>query len=84
MKYPPDVEQTFKTHFKGNAWIINGQEVARQLGNIQAANVVLVGALVNFFPEINEKQWIDAIKSLLPLKLHDLNVKAFREGKKQL
>jgi hypothetical protein len=28
--------------------------------------------------------WIEAIKELLPAKLHDLNVKAFYQGKEQV
>ncbi len=84
MEYPKDVEKTFKKYFKENAYIIDGQAVAKKLGNAQAANVVLVGAFSNFFPEFKEEQFIDAIKSLLAPKLHDLNVKAFYEGKKAL
>ena len=82
--YPEDVEETFKKHFKENVWVLNGQEMARKLGNTQAANVVLVGAFSNFFPEMKEEQFIDAIKTLLAPKLHDLNVKAFYEGRKAL
>jgi indolepyruvate ferredoxin oxidoreductase beta subunit len=84
MEYPKDVEKTFKKYFKENFWIINGQEIARKLGNIQAANVVLIGAFSNFFPEVKEEQWTDAIKALLAAKLHELNVKAFDEGRKAL
>ncbi|OPY76865.1 MAG: indolepyruvate oxidoreductase subunit beta [Syntrophorhabdus sp. PtaU1.Bin058] len=80
--YPGDIEEIFKKRFKDNVWIINGQELARKLGNIQAANVVLVGAFSRFFPTIGEDQWIDAIKALLPIKLHELNEKAFYEGRK--
>lgn len=82
MEYPKDVEKTFKKYFKNNVWVINGQEIARRLGNIQAANVVLIGAFSNFFPEIKEEQWTDAIKELLAAKLHELNIKAFHEGRK--
>jgi indolepyruvate ferredoxin oxidoreductase, beta subunit len=82
--YPQGVEETFKKYFKENVHVINGQEMARNLGNMQAANVVLVGAFSNFFPKIKEAQWIEAIKSLLAPKLHDLNVKAFTEGRKAL
>jgi indolepyruvate ferredoxin oxidoreductase beta subunit len=84
MTYPDDIEKTFKKYFKNDVAIINGQEIARKLGNIQAANVVLVGGLSTFFPEINEEQWTGAIKALLPSKLHELNIKAFYEGKKTL
>jgi indolepyruvate ferredoxin oxidoreductase, beta subunit len=84
VEYPGDIEKTFRKYFKDNVWIINGQEMARELGNIQAANVVLTGAFSNFFPEIREEQWMDAIKALLPAKLHELNMKAFYEGRKTI
>jgi indolepyruvate ferredoxin oxidoreductase beta subunit len=84
MEYPGGVEETFRKHFKNHVWIVNGREIARRLGNIQAANVVLVGAFSNFFPEIKEEQWKEAIKVFLPEKLHDLNLNAFDEGKKTL
>jgi indolepyruvate ferredoxin oxidoreductase beta subunit len=84
MAYPKDIEKTFKKYFKNNVWIVNGQEIARKLGNIQAANVVLVGAFSNFFPEFKEEQWTNAIKELLAAKLHELNIRAFHEGRKAL
>ncbi len=83
-EYPPEVEKTFRKFFKENVWVINGQEIARKLGNVQAANVVLVGAFSRFFPSLSEGLWIEAIKELLPAKLHDLNTKAFYEGRKEL
>jgi indolepyruvate ferredoxin oxidoreductase beta subunit len=84
MAYPKDIEKTFKKYFRNHVWIVNGQEIARKLGNIQAANVVLVGAFSNFFPEIKEEQWTNAIKELLAAKLHELNLRAFHEGRKAL
>jgi indolepyruvate ferredoxin oxidoreductase beta subunit len=84
MAYPKDIEKTFKKYFKDHVWIVNGQEIARRLGNIQAANIVLVGAFSNFFPELKEEQWTNAIKELLAEKLHELNIRAFQEGRKAL
>jgi indolepyruvate ferredoxin oxidoreductase beta subunit len=84
MTYPKNIEKTFKKYFKNHVWIVNGQEIARKLGNIQAANVVLVGAFSNFFPEFKEQQWTNAIKDLLAAKLHELNIRAFHEGRKAL
>ena len=43
-----------------------------------------LGAFSNFFPEIKEGQWTDAIQTLLPAKLRELNIKAFDEGRKAL
>jgi indolepyruvate ferredoxin oxidoreductase beta subunit len=84
MAYPDTVEKTFKKYFKENAHVIDGQEIARALGNTQAANVVIMGAFSHFFPDLQETQWIDALKALLAPKLHELNVKAFYEGRKIL
>jgi indolepyruvate ferredoxin oxidoreductase beta subunit len=84
MAYPKDIEKTFKKYFKNSVWVVNGQEIARKLGNIQAANVVLVGAFSNFFPEFKEEQWTDAIKEVLAAKLYELNIRAFHEGRKAL
>jgi indolepyruvate ferredoxin oxidoreductase beta subunit len=83
-EYPKDVEKVFKKYFQDNVWIVDGQEIARKLGNIQATNVVLVGAFSNFFPEFKEEQWTDAIKEFIVAKLHDLNIKAFHEGRRAL
>jgi indolepyruvate ferredoxin oxidoreductase beta subunit len=83
-QYPKDVEKIFKKYFKEDVYMVNGQEIAAKLGNVQAANVVLIGAFSNFFPEIKEEKWIKAIKGLLKEKLHELNIKAFKEGRKAL
>ncbi len=81
MEYPKDVEQIFREHFKENVWVVEGNRIAKTLGNIQVANIVMIGALSNFFPELNPQQWIDAIKELLPAKLHEINVKALNAGR---
>jgi len=81
MEYPKDVEKTFKKHFKENVWLVNGYEIAKGIGNVQVANVVLLGALSNFFPELRTEQWTDGIRSLLPARLYEINVKAFDEGR---
>jgi indolepyruvate ferredoxin oxidoreductase beta subunit len=81
MGYPQNVEQTFREHFKENVWVVDGNQIAKSLGNIQVANVVLIGAVSSFFPELQPQQWIDAIKALLPAKLHEINVKAFDAGR---
>jgi indolepyruvate ferredoxin oxidoreductase beta subunit len=83
MGYPADVEETFKKHFD-NVWMVNGRDIAKTLGNIQVANVVLIGALSNFFPDLEAGRWIDVIKGILPSKLHDINIQAFHEGIKAI
>ncbi|MCS7281081.1 MAG: indolepyruvate oxidoreductase subunit beta [Desulfobacterota bacterium] len=84
MEYPEDIPGIFRKFFKNNVYIVDGVEIARKLGNIQAANVVMLGAFSNFFPEIKEELWLDAIKTLLAEKLQELNLKAFLEGRRAL
>jgi indolepyruvate ferredoxin oxidoreductase, beta subunit len=79
-EYPGNVEQTFRKYFKDNVWVVDGREIAKALGNIQVANVVLIGALSNFFPELSLDQWVNAIKGLLPARLHEINIEAFHKG----
>jgi indolepyruvate ferredoxin oxidoreductase, beta subunit len=81
MEYPGDVEQTFRKYFKDNVWLVHGSEIAKELGNIQAGNVVLIGAFSAFFPELNEEKWIESIKALLPARLHEINIEAFHAGR---
>jgi indolepyruvate ferredoxin oxidoreductase, beta subunit len=80
--YPEDIPAMFKKHFKNNVHLINGQDIALKIGNTQAANVVLVGAFSRFFPEINDDMWLSALTDLLPKKIHELNIAAFKEGQK--
>jgi indolepyruvate ferredoxin oxidoreductase beta subunit len=84
MEYPRDIARTFKERFRENVWVVEGHDIAKSLGNIQVSNVVLIGALSNFFPDLKAKQWKSAIESLLPVKLHDINLKAFDRGRKAL
>jgi len=81
MEYPKDVEKTFRQQFAENVWIVDGNRIAKALGNIQVANIVVIGALSNFFRDLQPQQWIDAIQDLLPARLHEINVKAFQEGR---
>ena len=81
--YPPDVEQTFRKFFKEDVHVVKGQDIAMKLGDARAANVVLVGAFSNFF-KFKEETWIHALIGLLPKKIHELNIAAFKEGRKAL
>lgn len=80
MEYPKDVEATFRKYFPDSVWIVNGYEIAKAIGNAQAANVVVIGAFSNFLPDLAVERWINAIKDLLPPRLHEINIKAFQRG----
>ena len=59
---------------------INAAELAQKVGNIKAANVVLLGAVSNLMG-INSAIWEKIIKKSFPEKLIKMNLAAFQIGK---
>ena len=82
MEYPKGIPETFKAKFK-DFYLVKGTEIALQMGDARAANVVLLGAMSKFF-EIKEDLWLKTILGVLPPKVHDLNRKAFAAGREQV
>ena len=83
MKYPAGIVGTFKKSFDGNVFPIQGLDIAMRCGDARAVNVVALGAFSNFF-DIREDAWEKNLLEHLPSKIHELNLKAFREGRKAL
>jgi len=79
MEYPRDIDETLKENFK-MVHFIKATEMASELGNARAANVVLLGALSKLL-DIDEDIWIKCLLARLPTKLHELNKKAFAVGR---
>jgi indolepyruvate ferredoxin oxidoreductase beta subunit len=82
IEYPKAVPEMIRSKIK-NFYLIRGTEIALQLGDVRAANVVLLGAISKFF-EVNEDLWLKTILNYLPPKVHELNKKAFSEGRDQI
>lgn len=78
MEYPNDVESTLKKNYK-KVYLLKATEVATELGNARAANVVMLGILATFL-KIDANYWLKCIKARLPKKLHALNEQAFQKG----
>jgi indolepyruvate ferredoxin oxidoreductase beta subunit len=82
MEYPKAIPEMIRSKIK-NFYLVKGTEIALQLGDVRAANVVLLGAISNFF-ELNEDLWLKMILNYLPAKVHELNKKAFSSGREQI
>lgn len=78
-EYPQDIARKLKQRVD-NVRIVEGLELAEQAGNSKAINTVLLGALSNTL-EPSHEQWIVAIKSLVPERFQDVNLKAFELGR---
>ena len=67
---------------------VDGEAIARLLGNIRAANVVLLGTLSAMMenegmtgPELSAETWLDVILQRVPPKYVELNRQAFEFGR---
>jgi indolepyruvate ferredoxin oxidoreductase beta subunit len=82
MEYPRDIPGIIRKRFK-KLYLVDGTKLALEVGNIRAANIVLVGAISKFF-DVEEALWVEAILERLPPRLHDVNRKAFAMGRTQI
>jgi indolepyruvate ferredoxin oxidoreductase beta subunit len=82
MEYPKTIPEMIKSKFK-EFYLVQGTEIASELGDIRAANVVLLGAISKFF-EVDEDLWLKTILNYLPPKVHELNRKAFAAGRGEI
>jgi indolepyruvate ferredoxin oxidoreductase beta subunit len=60
--------------------LVPGTQIAKELGNARAANVVLLGALSTFL-DVPPETWLETIGAQVPPKYVDLNRQAFLEGR---
>ena len=55
--------------------------LAQQAGSVKAVNLVLMGRLSRFFPQIPNQAWMEALEAVVPLKLQEINQRAFALGR---
>ncbi len=82
MEYPKGIPKIIKSKFK-DFYLVKGTEIALQIGDARAANVVLLGAISKLF-EVGRDLWLNNILKYLPAKVHELNRKAFSAGRDQI
>jgi indolepyruvate ferredoxin oxidoreductase beta subunit len=65
------------------AFLIEGLQIAQDLGNIRVTNTVLLGALSALLP-VERSIWEKVIVERVPSRYADLNRQAFRLGREQI
>jgi len=60
---------------------VNAFDLAREVGEVRTANVVMVGAMSPFLP-VNSDVYEDIIRARVPEKFRDANLRAFEAGRK--
>jgi 2-oxoglutarate ferredoxin oxidoreductase subunit gamma len=56
------------------------KDTCLEVGNLKVINVLFLGVILNNIPIVKEKNMVNAVKEMLPSKIHDLNLKAFYAG----
>ena len=79
-EWPSDVDGMLSSTFS-KLELIPALSMARELGNVRAVNLVMIGALSNHL-DIDDATWQEAIKTLVKPRFVELNLKAFEAGKK--
>ncbi|MBZ9635663.1 indolepyruvate oxidoreductase subunit beta [Clostridium sp. FP1] len=78
-EYPENIRE--KLVEKGYEVIsLNAQELAKDLGNIKTANIVLLGKLSKYLP-FKEETWLKVIENKVPAKTVQVNFSAFKAGR---
>ena len=80
VKYPENIISKLAGHTY-NYMIVKATEIAKELNEIRVSNTVLLGSLSNFIP-IKKDSWIRSIEKNVPRRALEVNIKAFKEGKK--
>ncbi len=79
--YPQDIHETIKKH-ASKVHPFDATNVAVEVGEKRAVNLVLMGAALRFLP-LKESVVDEAITNSVPKKALDINRKAFLAGKSQ-
>ena len=79
-EYPADIiEKISKATSRYK--LIKASDIAADLGEIRASNMVLIGSLSMFLP-IGIESWMGSIKKSVPGRVLELNINAFEKGRK--
>ena len=76
-EYPSDIEA--KIGALADAAVIDALKLAKEAGNIKAANVVLIGLMAKS-TDIPYEKWVETVKATVPPKFLDVNLRAFDAG----
>jgi len=81
-RYPQDVTERLRA-VTDRLHMVDALAVALSMREVRAVNIVLMGAASHFLP-LPEAAYEEAMKARLPEKIVDVNVRAFRAGRKLL
>ena len=76
-EYPKTVIESLEKTF--DTTVLDATAAAIEVGNIRTQNIVLLGALVRAFG-LEDINWEEVLREVLPEKVREVNIKAFKKG----
>ncbi|ATW26333.1 indolepyruvate oxidoreductase subunit beta [Candidatus Formimonas warabiya] len=76
--YPDQIVERLQEKVK-NVKAFKAAQMAEDLGNIKAQNIILLGALIKAL-DLDGVDWFEILKEQIPPKLHALNIQALEAG----
>jgi len=76
-----EVERIIR-RYTDKVYFLPGRDIAEEIGNAQALNVLLVGFLSCFLP-VDEQEYIEDLSHRVPARFLELNLKAFARGREE-
>jgi indolepyruvate ferredoxin oxidoreductase beta subunit len=67
-----------------NYYLLAANDLAEELGNARVNNVVLLGALSHWMPDVPLPVWLEAIRGRVPPRFANLNEQAFIVGREEM
>ena len=77
MEYPENILEELQE--KAQVTVLDALKLAGEAGNIKAVNVVLIGVMAKN-TSIPYEEWVETIKTTVPPKFLEVNLKAFDAG----
>ncbi len=77
MEYPEKILEELQA--KAQVTVLDALKLASEAGNIKAVNVVLIGVMAKS-TSIPYEEWVETIKTTVPPKFLEVNLKAFDAG----
>ncbi len=76
----PDFEEIKKSTSWMKTIFVDASRIAEKAGNVQATNVAIIGAFCGVCDLFSLETLEEAVKEVLPEKIHDVNIRALRMG----
>ncbi|MDR3234315.1 MAG: indolepyruvate oxidoreductase subunit beta [Planctomycetaceae bacterium] len=76
----PDIDEKMLSQYFPKLVYLQAVDWAAELGNVRAANIILLGAL-SVHLDLPEDAWLEAVRQSVKAKFLDINLRAFQRGR---